>query len=289
MRVLVMLVQAPTHPQDIAPQFVPLDVVKLLSDACGILPVEVERVWAAVKDAIWMCDLLNDKAIQAIFREHGTDKGFPSQRTLWPPSHDCENPRCNRKGSGRKLQVAEQRRGVLYTLGAGPLPVWSIHLECKECSTTYHVDYSVKGNKRHYYDTRSDVLQIGEHQFAEVALIQSWKYDINIAWVSAANCANGYKLSHHDQVVNNFPADWPFSIAPSGANVSDAFTLLSLLQHCDRILTTLTLPHDGLQSNRFKKAIQWRNGYIEEHGQPMRNHACTGCVRIYPPEEDRGA
>jgi hypothetical protein len=72
----ILLVQPPMHPQHIAPRFIPLDVVKLLSDACGILPVEVERVWSAIKDAVWMCNPLDDKAIQTLFREHGTDKGF---------------------------------------------------------------------------------------------------------------------------------------------------------------------------------------------------------------------
>jgi hypothetical protein len=50
------------------------------------------------------------------------------------------------------------------------------------CKINYHHDFFVKAGRRTYYDTITDVLQIGEHQFAETRLIRLWRTNMNIAW-----------------------------------------------------------------------------------------------------------
>ena len=39
------------------------------------------------------------------------------------------------------------------------------------CSTNYHNDYSVKGDIRTYYEGLPSVVQIGDHQFVERAVL----------------------------------------------------------------------------------------------------------------------
>jgi hypothetical protein len=42
------------------------------------------------------------------------------------------------------------------------------------CNINYHHDYRVKRGKRMYNEQIPDVLQVGEHQFVEQQVIQSW-------------------------------------------------------------------------------------------------------------------
>ncbi|KAH6899597.1 hypothetical protein BKA70DRAFT_1115499 [Coprinopsis sp. MPI-PUGE-AT-0042] len=291
----VLLAQDATHPVNVAPACPPPSVILALQDLCGLDAHTVQLVWDSTKDLIWNLEgTLDDQAIHELFLEHGTAKGFPHQRSLFPPSHFCQTNDCPRHLIGQKLQIARQRQGVLYTMGLGPVPVYSVQLVCKGCNTTYHLDYCEKKNsvmkkqERRYYDEEPDIIQIGEHQFAETRLVQKWKYDMNLAHVSAGNCAASYKLSFLKES-KLFPKSWQFGVTLSGAQVLDAFTLLSLLQHCQRIGTTLVLPHDGYQADRFTDAIHNRNEYIRQFGTPLLDHRCSKCVRIYPATAERDA
>lgn len=113
----------------------------------------------------------------------------------------CTTPGCSRIAKGRKLQVAEQRQAILYTLGHGPVPVWSVHLECKglyfffqvvsdckahlkacvECLTTYYTDYAEKGQEQLYYQGLPNVFQVADHHYVETKLAQLWRVNTNVA------------------------------------------------------------------------------------------------------------
>ncbi|KAH6866272.1 hypothetical protein BKA70DRAFT_1243788 [Coprinopsis sp. MPI-PUGE-AT-0042] len=186
--------------------------------------------------------------------------------------------------------VWDSTKDLIWNL-AGPVPVYSVQLVCKDnnrslaqgCNTTYHLDYCEKKNsvmkkqEQRYYNEEPDIIQIGEHQFAETRLVQKWKYDMNLAHVSAGDCAASYKLSFLKES-KLFPKSWQFGVTLSGAQVLDAFTLLSLLQHCQRIGPTLVLLQDGYQANRFTDAIHNRNEYIRQFGTPLLT---TGALNVF--------
>jgi CxC5 like cysteine cluster associated with KDZ transposases len=51
-----------------------------------------------------------------------------------------------------------------------------------ECKTNYHNNYSVCGGVRTYFGGVPDLSQIGEHQFIETALINTWVDLMLTAW-----------------------------------------------------------------------------------------------------------
>lgn len=91
---------------------------------------------------------------------------------------------CSRASKGFKLQRCEARQAILYTIDRGAIPIYSVHLKCDSCRVNYHHDYYIHNNERHYCGGSSvpDVLQIGEHQFAETRLLRKWRLSCNQAW-----------------------------------------------------------------------------------------------------------
>lgn len=140
-----------------------------------------------------------------------------------------------------------------------------------DCDTSYHLDYYVMGDIRFYYDTIPDVLQIGDHRFAERSLINSWRTGMNLAWVSAANCAAIYLHTHSVKEGSHIPKSWPFQP--------------KLLEDHHRRSSVLSVPHGGDQSSRFKVAMQERNNRIRLYGQDELRHHCEKCVRVYNGED----
>ncbi|KAJ2936392.1 hypothetical protein H1R20_g702, partial [Candolleomyces eurysporus] len=265
-----------------APPFLPPSMVEFLAAACTITQADVERCWALVKGVVWALDpsTFNDTSLLAAFKISGSRHGYPSPRTLWPPTSYCMNRQCPRSDMARKIQVAEQRQAILYTVAHGPIPAWSVHLECTDCRTTYYVDYWERGNIRTYYDTCSGVVQVSGHKYVEVPLIQSWKNGVNTAWVSFSNCASMY-VNQYPSADEDLPPQWKFKASTlDGEEVYDGFLVISLLEDCRRRNTVLSVPHGGLQSQRFVKAIQARNLRMRLYGLPHIDHACTKCVRI---------
>jgi hypothetical protein len=147
-----ILVVQPSHhlPEDPA-LVLPPAIVTLISRVCDIPQDEVEYHWDRLKDVIWCStDLpMQESALEALFLKHGHDIGFceflglhcsrnvnlncsfeASSRTIYPPQHMCTNNSCIRTERGLRLSKAEPRQAVLYTLGEGPLPVWTVHLYC---------------------------------------------------------------------------------------------------------------------------------------------------------------
>jgi|SRR5258705_12852555 hypothetical protein len=81
--------------------------------------------------------------------------------------------------------------------------------------------------------------------------------------------------------------DWQFVPRLSPEHVWDAFVIYSLLDDRKRLAGQLKVPHTGDQAERFRQAMEGRNHYIIENGQPdALLHACDKCLRIYETDAD---
>lgn len=158
----------------------------------------------------------------------------------------------------------------------------SVHLYCSTCNTNYHHNFSVNNGICTYYDGIPNVLQVGEHQFAERWLIQLWITMMLVSWTSATNCACLYNLSLNNSTP---PNDWAFGFTVTTDHVWDGFVILALLEDCQQPSATLEVPHTGAQKDRFTWAIQARNLRFQIHGQLELCHFCHKCLRVY--EEGR--
>lgn len=149
------------------------------------------------------------------------------------------------------------------------------------CNINYHYNFSVHQGQRTYYQDVSDILQIGEHQFAEVRLINLWITSMLVAWTSASNCARWYNdaLAHTAPGVPEYP-DWPFKLEVTSDQVYSAFTILSLLEDCNSRKEVLTVPHTGEEKERFRAAVRTRNDRMRAYGLGQHYHTCKKCTRI---------
>lgn len=73
------------------------------------------------------------------------------------------------------------------------------------CKTNYTHEYSVHGGTRYYYAGTPDVFQVGEHQFVEKALVESWVDMMLYAWcvavlILARNC-----VEHNSPLLGPLP------------------------------------------------------------------------------------
>ena len=148
------------------------------------------------------------------------------------------------------------------------------------CNVNYHHNYQVFQGQRIYYDGLPNIVQIGEHQFAERKLINTWILMMVLSWTSATNCARIYNTGF---VVNNpKPVNWQFKLEVTSDEVYDAFTILSLLEDCQLQRSTLVVPHGGLVKDRFTAAVQTCNNHFCLCSQPELLHYCKKCTRFYP-------
>jgi hypothetical protein len=145
----ILLAQPADHRPINPPDILPRAVVILLSRICDISESAVGDYWDRFKEDVWHSSDLQlwDSAVEALFSTYGQDLGFraystptdkvvimcktASSRTLYPPQHICINEACSRSARGLRLQKAESRQAVLYTLSEGALPVWVVHLYCE--------------------------------------------------------------------------------------------------------------------------------------------------------------
>ena len=203
----ILLIQPSSHSPDEAPHFLSSAIIGFLADACGIDEDTVVQCWTVLKDLLWMAGesesaAITEDVISSIFYTHGQRYGIGmffylcffllftclvSSRSLWPPTRICTNPECTRARNGFKLQRCEAREVVLYTVARGAVPVHSIHLMCDapSCRTNYHHNFFIRNGQRHYYGGIPDVLQVGEHQFAETKLAYMWHVNCNQAWYNS--------------------------------------------------------------------------------------------------------
>ena len=215
--------------------------------------------------------------------------------SIYPRSHYCKTQDCERS-QRIALKKAESRQCVLFTMN-GPIPVWSVHLYCEsecisiqvswtsvcslllisECKINYHSNFWVKDGERTYYQENPDVLQVGEHQFFEIRVINMWTSMMLLAWSSATNCARIYNTAF---TATNCP-EWQFKLAVTSRQVYDAFELLSLLEDCKIRQEPLIVPHDGTLKDRFSALIHARNSRFRLCSQPELFHYCAKCTRFF--------
>ena len=137
--------------------------------------------------------------------------------------------------------------------------------------------------ERVYYNEVPDILQIGEHQFAETHLINMWISMMLFSWTSATNCACIYN-TFSSSVQSGTPlVVWQFNLSVTPSQVFDGFTLLSLLEDCQTQNTTLIVPHKGNLggTNRFAEVVHARNEHLRLCSQPELFHYCNKCTRLY--------
>ena len=152
-----------------------------------------------------------------------------------------------------------------------------------ECKVNYHQNFRVAERQWIYYQEIPDVLQIEEHQFAEVHLINMWISMKLFSWTSATNCAQIYNETSQQLQSGSPPVSWPFNLSVTSSQVYDAFTLLSLLEDCKSQKSTLVVPHKGTLGgmNRFAEAVHSRNVRLQLCNKPELFHYCKKCVRFY--------
>jgi len=201
------------------------------------------------------------------------------------------------------LKKSQSRQVILFTLSQGAIPVWSTHLYCErepllvlhlyknklsehiDCKTNYHRNFYVVDKQRVYHNEIPDILQIGEHQFAETTLVNMWISMMLFSWTSASNCARIYNTTSQ-LLQSSVPAiPWPFSRSVTSSQVYDAFTLLSLLEDYQLQNMPLVVAHKGSLDggNRFTEAVRLRNEHFRLHlGKTELLHYCTKCTRFLP-------
>ncbi|KAF8168383.1 hypothetical protein B0H34DRAFT_779734 [Crassisporium funariophilum] len=135
-------------------------------------------------------------------------------------------------------------------ISAASVPVWPVHLVC--CNVNYHHNYRVFNGQRIYYDGIPELLQIGEHQFAELKLVRMWIMMMLLSWTSATNCACIYNLGFSGHNVK--PPSWQFKLETTSDQFYNAFTILSLLEDCQFQRATLVVPHGGPANECFTEA-----------------------------------
>jgi hypothetical protein len=139
---------------------------------------------------------------------------------------------------------------------------------------------------RTYYDGIPAVIQVGNHQFVERQLVHLWRTDMNVAWKSATNCSRSY----HQALAKDHlrPPGWNFGFSLTPAHVYDGFIVLSLLEDHQSRQSTLVVPHDGEQKDRFTMAMRARNALIRLYSQAEIRHFCNLCIRVYKDANGKG-
>ncbi|KAA1479415.1 hypothetical protein DENSPDRAFT_862025 [Dentipellis sp. KUC8613] len=174
---------------------------------------------------------------------------------------------------------------VVYTLSTGAVPAYHIHLYCPHCHINYHNNFYVHDGRRIYYTNHiPEYLQVGEHHFVERRLVNIWIVQMLTAWTSASNCARIYNLTLRD--TPSLDLNWQFSSTVRAEQVWDAFTVLCLLEDCERRNAILEVSHTAIQRNRFTEAIKVRNDRIAHFGQEERSHYCNRCTQFEDPHPD---
>ncbi|KAF8229681.1 hypothetical protein L208DRAFT_1285549 [Tricholoma matsutake] len=224
----IILVQLTSIPASDPPDILLPLIMQFLQNSCGISKTCVTSCWEALKSAVWYESNSFKDTSESDFAEHSHSMGLCLD-TLYPPHHTCMNSSCSQSRTGKLLKQCEQQRDVLYTFARGAQPICSAHLYCELCNTNYHYNFSVKDGTHTYYDGAiPDVLQVGEHQFAEWRLLQAWIMSMLLSWTSATNCAHQYNQLNDSEP----PVGWQFGFAVTTEQVWDGFVILALLEDC---------------------------------------------------------
>ncbi|THU87679.1 hypothetical protein K435DRAFT_821866 [Dendrothele bispora CBS 962.96] len=270
----------PETSSEYPPAILPACISTFLGDTLDISSETVSLCWKVFKQDVWDFVVPDDikKIDLEVFRIHGWKRGL-TYYTVYPPSLFCTNTSgCDRT---TPLKQEKMRQVVLFTLTDGVQPAWAVNLVCPNCNTSYHNNFSVNSTVRTYYEGIPRYIQVGEHQFVEERLADSWIGMMLLGWFSASNAAAHYNkfLSGRDH--GGFPEEWQFAKDLSMDHVWDAFIIKSLLEDHYRQDTLLQVSHDGNQDRRFHVAMQERNHRIVRLGQSELLHACDKCLRIF--------
>ncbi|KAF8814161.1 hypothetical protein BYT27DRAFT_7082804, partial [Phlegmacium glaucopus] len=140
--------------------------------------------------------------------------------TIAPPYYYCLNTgcQCHQQMMIKKCKVW---KAVLFTAGCRAIPVHSLHLYCEYCKVNYHHNYHVYKGQRIYYDTVPDIIQVGEHQFAEQKLINLWISMMLLSWTLATNCTRIFNTA----MTEDSTPEWQFSLSLTSDQVYDGFML----------------------------------------------------------------
>ncbi|KAF8997800.1 hypothetical protein BDZ89DRAFT_970301 [Hymenopellis radicata] len=286
----ILLVQPPAHDPVQAPTQLSPSIIQFLASSCSLELHLVHVLWGVLRDMVWeaeddifLLSIQNEASFERLFEQHGHILGFTSSRTLWPSVKKCTNDQCKFSSGGFKLHTVTQKHAVILTLGHGPVPAWAVHFRCNGCNTTYHHNFRVQNNVRTYHSEISDIIQIGEHCFAERKLLDSWRILMSTAWVSGSNCMLSYLQLHPDATL---PPSWNISLNLTHRTAYDGFILYSLWLDSSRRDSILRLPHTAAGREHFTDAIAERNQRIKTFGQPEKRHYCNTCRREFPPQAD---
>ncbi|KAF8075121.1 hypothetical protein FPV67DRAFT_1575453, partial [Lyophyllum atratum] len=262
-----------------APQVLPSPIIGFLEEALVLDGATVVTLWNELKDEVWAMEKgeLSENDEQ-IFHKYGWKSGITSL-TLYPPTQCCSSPDCSRQ---KPLKKEESRQVVVYTLNKGVTPAWSIHLYCPDCRTNYHHNFSINNGTRTYYAQDHKYIQVGEHQFVEDRVINSWIAMMLVGWFSASNCARMYDMALSRKEENSLAdAGWQFGMTLTAEHVWDAFVVQTLLQDHTKCNLRLQVPHTGLQKDRFTALMEARNEHIIQYGQDEAGHYCDKCMRVF--------
>ena len=178
----IILTQPAHMSASTAPAVLPPAIVDFIASCCNLTEGDVDRIWEVLRDTIWhQAHNYRQEDTMAAFTEHGHEHGLTFY-TLFPPQHHCTSTDCPRSKRGLLLKKAESRQAVLFTLNDGAIPIYSTHLSCPKCRINYHHNFYVHNDRRIHYDTIPDIIQVGEHMFAERKLISLWINLMLISW-----------------------------------------------------------------------------------------------------------
>jgi hypothetical protein len=138
---------------DCAPNILPQAIAVFLSKSIGVPHKYMEYFWDSLKDHVWASPSTPATPEDlALFKEHRWELGLSPFTgiyimdrgctnpllaffSLYPPSECCTNPHCPQQG--KVLKKEQQCRAVIYTLGNGVQPGWSVHLYCQGSYIAY--------------------------------------------------------------------------------------------------------------------------------------------------------
>ncbi|KAG2035814.1 hypothetical protein BDR03DRAFT_983454 [Suillus americanus] len=154
----IILVEPSLSPTSDPPFVLSPAVTTFLSAGCSISPAEVNDAWSLLKDVIWSGGITVD--VGRLWETHGTQRGV-AEYLLYPPSHSCLHPNCQRRTKGMTLKKAAQTYVVLFTLTKGLCIVKSVHLYCQNS------------------------VQAADHVFIEKSVIELFRTAMDFSWTSA--------------------------------------------------------------------------------------------------------
>ena len=116
--------------------------------------------------------------------------------SIYPIDDCCPNIYCDNQ---IPLKKEYRKKAIVFTQAAGVQPAWNMSLYCQsrsylfldletssrsisECHTSYHKNYSVCNGQWTYSPGIPELIQIGEHQFVEVAVVKMWRAEMLFRW-----------------------------------------------------------------------------------------------------------